>query len=159
MTNRQFSKIKKPIYCPNAQAMGYSKHSASEGDLVRIRTWSGGEKESFFDSFARVLARVNYDGVGKPCPKKPGTLAVLVLSDNAAHAYVRFAGVEDVVEIMDPERYKVFARFFFSSKLPSLEAVDAAAKYGALSADYLDKYLDGEGNLREDWMEANRVTA
>lgn len=155
MTNRQYSRIKKPIYCPNACALGFSKHSASEGDLVRFRTWH--EDKTFFESFGRVLARVNFDGIGKPCPKKPGTLAVLVLSDNAAHAYLRYAGVEDVQEIMDPERYKVFAKFFFSSKLPSLEVVDAAAKYGALSSDYLEKYLDQDGNLRKDWAKVDRV--
>jgi hypothetical protein len=155
--SNQYSKIKKSIYCPNAHATGYSKHSVSEGDLVRFRTWH--EDKTFFESYGRVLGRVNFDGEGKPVPKKPGTLAVLVLSDNAAFAYLRYAGIEDVVEVMDPERYKVFAKFFFSSKMPKLETVLAAQNYGSLSADYIEKYLDPEGNLREDWMEVNKVAS
>jgi len=153
----KISKIKKPIYCPNAMAVGYSKYSLSEGDVIRFRTWSGGDKETFFESFGRVLGRANEDGMGKPLPKKPGTLAVLVLSDNASHAYIRYAGVEDVVEIMEPERYKTFVKWFFSSKLPDHETLQAAVNYGAVSASYLDKYLDADGNLRKDWAEMDRV--
>lgn len=159
MMNRQYSKIKKPIYCPNAHASGFSKHSVSEGDLIAFRIRVGDHDEDrFVEKYGRVLGRVNYDGVHKQLPKKPATLAVLTLSANAAHAHLLFTEIGDVLDVMDPARYAVFAKWFFSSKMPKIETVIAAQDYGSLSAGYIEKYLDSDGNFREDWREVNKVT-
>lgn len=160
MTNKQYSSFKKPIFCPNAQAMGYSKHSVSEGDLVTFRIRVGDHDEDrFVEKFGRVLGRVNRDGMGRDLPKKPATLAVLALSDNGAHAHLLYTEIGDVMEVMDPARYRVFAKFFFSSKMPRIETVVAAQEYGSLSAEYVEKYLDRDGNFREDWREVNKASA
>ncbi len=150
------SRIKKPIFCPNATALGFTKYAAGEGDVIRFKTRH--QDGSDHDTYGRVLGRANEDGTGKPYPKRPGHLLVLVMSETMTHAYTRHVEVLDVVEVRGPETFKTFVRWFFSSKLPSVEAVEAAVRYGATSASYVDKFLDGEGNLPEDWRKADSAS-
>ncbi|HEY8096882.1 MAG TPA: hypothetical protein VIE65_12440 [Methylobacter sp.] len=147
----KISKIKKPIWCPNASYFGYAKSTVAEGDVICFKTHH--QDESYTETYGRVLGRANDDGLGNPLPKKPGHLVILVMSPTMTHAYIRFAAVEDVIEVRSPDQFRTFVKWFFNSKLPSFESLDKAVNYGAISASYIDEHLDVEGNLPEDWME------
>lgn len=140
----QFKRFKKARYCPNASAIGYSKHSVNEGDLISF--CADGDHQRL----GRVLGLATHGGDGKKY-KKP-RLAVLAASDMLSFGMERHVDLDDVLEIFDPSRIRDFARFFLFGDMSSPEETYKATAYGAMSDSYIGKYLTyPEGQLRKDW--------
>ena len=158
---RYHAPIRKPVYCPNANTLGFGKYAASRGDLIVYR--ENHADGSYTLRMARVLALATHDGCGvrytktgprggvKPAPR----LLVLAANDTMTHAWERIVDPEDVTEIRAPNvENRTFAAWFVAGALPATESVLHASRYGALSAHYFTKYTDTNGDLREDWRAA-----
>jgi hypothetical protein len=142
--------FKRPRYCPNARAFGFSKHSVEVGDLVLYR-------EEYVDGTAgRRLARVL--GLANRCPdgsEHGDMLAVLAANDMMTCAYERFVKLADVEEVRAPSE-SAFAAWFLSGPVPRPEVAIDAVKYGAMNDRAIDRYLQ-DGELRKTFRNRDKV--
>lgn len=144
----QFKSFKKARYCPNASAVGYSKHSVSIGDLISFREEITDTEE--LRVLGRVLGLATHNGRGEKYEKPH--LVVLAASSMLSYGFERHVELEDVMEILDPSRIRDFARFFLFGTMPSPEVANEMAKYGAMSDSYIGAFLTyPEGQIRKDW--------
>lgn len=141
MSNLRFSKFTKPIYCPNARAFAFSRHSVIVGDLIRCDY----EQSGF--TYAKVLGGAKRNGIGEDLNPREW-LAVLALSDNLSAGYLRIIPIGEVKEIFDVGS---FVRWFLFGECPDPEEVERANDYGSLSDHYIRRYLtSAEGKLMFD---------
>jgi hypothetical protein len=135
----RYKPIRKPIYAPNASASGYGKYEVKDGDYIIYHTRG-------CPTIGRVLAQATHDGQGN----KYATPVLLVLqaSDNMTFGYIRHISIEDVSQIyrrgegMNGD----FAEWFFKGDLPSVQEVERAVDFGAMSDNYIGRYLE-DGRL------------
>ena len=163
----RYKKLKKPVFCPNATTLGFSKYvvldddpadQVTEGDLIVYKEHLA--DGSYNSRLARVIGLATHDGCGveytkpskrgkaKPTPR----LLVIAANDMLDYAYERHVDVDDVIEVRSPPD-PTFTRWFLSGKLPSIDSILALGKYGGLCDRYFSKYVDGNGDLRDDWRE------
>ncbi len=145
MTTGDYSKFgtfRKPIYCPGVSALGYGKYEVSVGDFILYAEARSDGFPSCEPRFGRVLGKVVRFPDGKEAPKsrKLMVLAVLTLSDNMEHAYLRYVPVVEVREVMSRPP-GAFLRFFLFGSAPSPEIARDVQNYGAMNESYIGKIL------------------
>jgi hypothetical protein len=142
--------FKRPRYCPNARAFGFSKHSVEVGDLVLYR-------EEYVDGTAgHRLARVL--GLANRCPdgsEHGDMLVVLAANDMMSCAYERFVKLADVEEVRAPSK-SAFAAWFLSGPMPRPEVAIDAVRYGAVNDRAIDRYLQ-DGELHKTFRNRDKV--
>lgn len=152
MSNPRFKIFTKPRYCPNASVIGYDKYACEVGDLVLFETPLA--DESTHHELGRVLGLA----AGRlPDGSDPGkdTLAVMVIDEMLTFAYLRYVKLSAVVQVRAPSK-SIFAQWFLSGPVPHPEVLEAASRYGCVSDNYIDKYLQ-DGELRKSFRDVDRV--
>ncbi len=115
-------------YLPNASTLGYGKYRAQVGDWV---TFKAGDQLQI----GRMVGRVkDTDPIATEERRPIGFLAVLTLSMELTHAYVRWVDPADVTEVHAnvPDIGRFLA--WFCGALPDAETCAYLGEYGALSA-------------------------
>ena len=107
----------------------------------------------------RVLCLVRRDGCGNTLRTSKGKpepqLLVLQLGDSMSFASERYVHPTWVTEVVQPND---LLRWLLLGKVPSPELAVAFIKYGAMSSNYITKYLTSpEGEIRTDWRDVDNA--
>lgn len=133
------------IHCPSVSISTVfpNRRDVRVGDLI---VWHWPDiAGSGRDWLGRVLGIATHDGCMKPYDKK--VLAVFATNMLLTHGFERHVPIKDVVEVLDRESPRDFARWFLlSDDVLKPEQAYAAVKYGCMNDRYLHGYLDN--NLR-----------
>lgn len=146
----------KPVYCPKASILGYSKHSAERGDIIRYTYGDSSERECI----GRVLGRVDSDKNSMNLPAVKGHIAVLELAMTGSSCHVRWidpAWVMDIRALGD----STFIEWFFRAGDEygpcgeDLATLFRHERFGSLNARSMgDKPYLKDGKLIERPMDA-----
>lgn len=135
---QMYRKFKKPIFCPNSACFGYNKTQVEMGDFIQVKT----NPNSDALTLGRVVGEALWDGLGNKYSRKNRHLAVLVAGVELNHGYIIHVAVSAVRYIRKPG---AFLKWFLFGEMPEIETLEKLVNYGAISNNYIQKYLDETG--------------
>lgn len=118
--------------------------------VLYAETHADGSESQRMGRILGIVTRLPDGKTVKPSRKDP-LLAILVPSADMRYGYMRFVQKSAIRSHFTPG---AFARWFLYGETPPAQLAHDVQTYGAMSNDYLGKYLTApEGALRTDWHE------
>lgn len=136
-----FEPISKPIYCGRSAV----DCTIQTGSIILYRECvcvDARGNDAYSSRVGRVLGRwTRYPNGETP---EGVELAVLALSDDLTHAYMRSVKVEDIVRVRSQEGFGATLLFVLFGEAPDPDEARRVCSYGAMSDNYITEYLRGD---------------